>query len=150
LESGSNLDTINSYLVAMQTEINPSKSYEDSNKIILTSFSKFQNDKVFSRMNRDNIIAYLNSFRRSEKIDPLHKWIGTYNRYLTVLTRFFRWLENPKLEAKRRPKPEVVQNIQQLKRREQSIYKPTDLWTREDDLLFLKHYPTKPVLKARS
>ena len=30
-----------------------------------------------------------------------------------------------------------------LKRREQSIYKPTDLWTVEDDLLFLKYCPNK-------
>ena len=34
-----------------------------------------------------------------------------------------------------RPKPEVVEHIPQLKRKEQSIYKPTDLWTAEDNLL---------------
>jgi hypothetical protein len=62
-----------------------------------------------------------------------------YNRYFTVLTRFFRWLNNPKLEPKQRPETEVVQNIQQLRRREQSIYKPTNLWSKDDDLLFLKH-----------
>jgi hypothetical protein len=126
----------------MQTEINPSKNYETSTKIILTSFSKFHNNKPFSRINRDNIITFLNSFRKSEKIDPLHKWIGTYNRYLIVLTRFFRWLDNPTLEPKQRPKPWLVHSIQQLRRREQSIYKPTDLWTRQDDLLFLKHCPS--------
>ncbi|MGH9964907.1 MAG: hypothetical protein ACRD5E_08795, partial [Nitrososphaeraceae archaeon] len=125
----------------MKTEINLSKSYEDSTKIILTSFCKFHNKKPFSRINRKDVIAYLDSFRKSEQIDPLHKWIGTYNRYLTVLTRFFKWLYNPTLELKQRPKPEVVQNIQQLRRKEQSIYKPTDIWTKEDDLLFLKHCP---------
>jgi integrase len=41
----------------------------------------------------------------------------------------------------KRPKPEVVQNIPQLKRKEKSIYKPTDLWTPEDDSLFLKYCP---------
>ena len=30
-----------------------------------------------------------------------------------------------------------------LKRREQSIYKPTDLWTEEDDILFLRYCPSK-------
>jgi integrase/recombinase XerD len=140
--NGINTNTINKYLAVMQTEINPSKNYETSTKIILTSFSKFHNNKPFSRINRDNIITFLNSFRKSEKIDPLHKWIGTYNRYLIVLTRFFRWLDNPTLEPKQRPKPGVVHNIQQLRRREQSIYKPTDLWTRQDDLLLLKHCPS--------
>lgn len=142
LENSGNTDTINKYLEAMRTEINPSKSYEISTKIILRSFSKFHNNKPFPRINRDNIIEYLTSLRKSEKIDPLHKWIGTYNRYLTVITRFFRWLNTPTLEPKQRPKPEVVHNIQQLRRREQSIYKPTDLWTRQDDLLFLKHCPS--------
>ncbi|MGZ5511635.1 MAG: hypothetical protein ACXWFC_14350, partial [Nitrososphaeraceae archaeon] len=137
-----NLDTINRYLETMQTEINPSKSYETSTKIILRSFSKFHDSKPFPIMDREDIIVYLNSLKKSENIDPLHKWIGTYNRYLTVLTRFFKWLENPILEPKQRPKPGIVQNIQQLRRREQSIYKPTDLWTREDDLLFLKYCPS--------
>ena len=98
LENRSNLDTINLYLETMKTEINLSKSYEDSTKIILTSFSKFHNKKPFSRINRKDVIAYLDSFRKSEQVDPLHKWIGTYNRYLTVLTRFFKWLYDPTLE----------------------------------------------------
>ena len=36
-------------------------------------------------------------------------------------------------------KPEVIENLKQLKRKEKSIYKPTDLWTQEDDQLFLKY-----------
>jgi integrase len=34
-----------------------------------------------------------------------------------------------------------VENISKFKRKEQSIYKPTDLWTDEDDALFLKYCP---------
>lgn len=117
----------------MHTEVNPSQSYQASTRIVLTSFSKFHNSKPFSSVDRDSIIAYLNSFRKSEKADPLHKWIGTYSKYLMILTRFFRWMYNPPLGPKQRTKPEVVQNIQELKRRGQSIYKPTDLWTLEDD-----------------
>jgi hypothetical protein len=47
------------------------------------------------------------------------------------------------IEPDERPKPPVVENIQQLKRKEKSIYKPTDMWTSEDDLLFLKYCPSK-------
>ncbi len=57
--------------------------------------------------------------------------------------RFFKWLYYPDIEPDKRPKPEIVQNIPQLKRKEKSIYKPTDLWTSEDDLLFLKYCPSK-------
>jgi hypothetical protein len=45
----------------------------------------------------------------------------------------------------KRPRPEVVDNIPQLKQKEQSIYKPTDLWTVQDDLLFLKYCPSKRI-----
>jgi integrase len=34
-----------------------------------------------------------------------------------------------------------VENLPQLKRKEKSIYKPSDLWTQQDDLLFLKFCP---------
>ena len=47
------------------------------------------------------------------------------------------------IEPGKRPRPSVVENIPQLKRKEQSIYKPSDLWTAEDDLLFLKYCPSK-------
>ena len=30
-----------------------------------------------------------------------------------------------------------------LRRKEQSIYKPTDMWTEENDLVFLRYCPTK-------
>lgn len=36
-----------------------------------------------------------------------------------------------------------MKQIPTLKRREQSIYKPTDLWTNEDDRLFLRYCPSK-------
>ena len=71
----------------------------------------------------------------------MHKWIGTYNLYRIELMRFFKWLYYPYIESDKRPKPEVIQNIPQLKRKEKSIYKPTDLWTSEDDSLFLRYCP---------
>lgn len=47
------------------------------------------------------------------------------------------------IEPKKRPKPNVVENIPKYKRKEISIYKPTGLWSTEDDLLFLKYCPSK-------
>ena len=35
-----------------------------------------------------------------------------------------------------------MENIPQIKRREISTYKPTDLWTEEDDVLFYKYCPS--------
>jgi hypothetical protein len=35
-------------------------------------------------------------------------------------------------------KPSCIIGIKQIKRKEKSCYKPSDLWTEEDDLVFLK------------
>lgn len=79
----------------------------------------------------ENILKFLNNLKRPESEDPLHKWIGTYNLYIFVLKRFFTWFG----------RPDVMEGIKQLKRKEKSIYKPSDLWTQEDDILFLKYCP---------
>jgi hypothetical protein len=36
---------------------------------------------TFELLNRENVLAFLNSFRKPEASDSLHKWIGTYNLY---------------------------------------------------------------------
>ncbi len=134
--------TICDYISSLKSEINPSDSYRKSNILLLCTFSIFfKNAKLFKEVTRENILSFLDSFRKIESVDPLHKWIGTYNQYRIQLMRFFKWLYNLDIEQKKRPKPSVIENIPQLKRKEKSIYKPTDLWTPEDDSLFLKYCP---------
>ena len=129
----------------METEINPSNHYKKHVIILLCKFSQRNNDKPFEQMTRQDVIAYLDSFRKPETVDPLHKWIGTYNLYGIYFLRFFKWLYYPDVEPNKRVRPPVVENIPQLKRKEQSIYKPSDLWSQEDDLLFLRYCPSKRI-----
>ena len=110
---------------------------------MLCRFSKYNDDKTFKDLTRTNILGFLDSFRKTEDQDPLHKWIGTYNIYRMHLLRFFKWLYYPDIEPDKRPKPSVIENIPKLRRKETSVYKPSDLWTQQDDLLFLKYCPTK-------
>jgi integrase len=98
---------------------------------------------IFQIIIEEIYVTFLDSFRKAEDIDSLHKWIGTYNLYRTHVLRFFKWLYYPGIQTDKRPKPGVIKNIPKLKRKEQSIYKPTDLWTQEDDLLFLRYCPSK-------
>lgn len=130
------------YILSMKTEANLSDHYKKDLINLLTTFSKYTK-KSFKSITRDDIIDFLESFRRPEATDPLHKWIGTYNLYRIHLMCFFKWFYYPDVEPDKRPKPEVLDNIPQLKRKEKSIYKPTDLWTAEEDLLFLKYCPSK-------
>ncbi|MFL6321737.1 MAG: hypothetical protein ACJ72Q_14820, partial [Nitrososphaeraceae archaeon] len=145
-----NAMTIAKYIASMKTEVNLSDHYRRDliavlYKLSIYNSSRSNKAKPFRLMTRQDIIAFLDSFRKPDSSDPLHKWIGTYNTYRMHLLRFFKWLYYPDIERSKRPRPEVVDNIPQLKRKEQSIYKPTDLWTVQDDLLFLKYCPSKRI-----
>jgi|SRR5215208_2391386 len=138
------------YIISLNAEVNPSHNYRKDVIKCLARFIAFCNNnnskdkaKELRQLGRKDVLAFLDSLRKTEIADPLHRWIGTYNIFRIHLIRFFKWLYNPDLELDKRPKPPVVENIQKLKRKEKSIYKPTDLWTQEDDLLFLKYCPSK-------
>ncbi len=137
-----NQKIINDYIQARQTETNLASSTQVVTSDTLNRFSRFVN-KNFNDVTRNDIISFLNSVRKSETQDFIHKWIGTYNLYLMTISTFFKWLYHPDLSPKERPKPEVLLNVKQLKRKDTSSYKPSDMWTQDDDLLFLNYCPSK-------
>lgn len=136
-----NCHTIISYIMAMQVEVNPSNQYRRDTIYKLKQLAEFHHPKSFREMTRQDIINYLDHMRKPESVDPLHKWIGSYEVYRITFLRFFKWLYNPDLSQDKRPKPAVMHDIPRLRRREISTYKPTDMWTEEDDLLFYKYCP---------
>jgi hypothetical protein len=133
------------FISCLQTEINLSDHHRRSLIMLLTTLSKFSHKPFKQDMTRQDILLFLDSIRKPEASDPLHRWIGTYNLYRSLLVRFFKWLYYPDIEQGKRPKPSVIENISQLKRKETSIYKPSDLWTTEDDLIFLRYCPSKRI-----
>ena len=137
--SPDNALTISEYILSMMLATNYKRAIISSLKLL----SEFLSNKPFSDITRADIISFLDSLRKDESEDMMHKWIGSYNLRLMCFTKFFKWLYYPNIESSRRPKPRVVENMPFLKRKEQSIYKPSDLWTTEDDLLFLKYCPSK-------
>lgn len=82
-------------------------------------------------MKPEDILSFLDKFRKTEEKDPLHKWIGTYNLKREILRQFFTWLNDPDTDRNHRSRPKIMENIPQFKRKEVSIYKPSDLWTQE-------------------
>jgi integrase/recombinase XerD len=151
--SKENAMTICDYLIAMKREINPRLSYKEKVIHIFTLLSRAVGiEKQFIDMTRDDILyCYLDKYRKSEKEDPMHRWIGGYNLRVVLLSRFFKWLYYPNIDDPKKrselsaldKKPECIMGIKQLKRKEVSCYKPTDLWTQEDDLIFLKWVTNK-------
>jgi hypothetical protein len=136
-----NATIIADYMTAIRFEINPSDQYRESIIETLSVFAKLTDNKSFKDITKGDILSFLESFGKTDAADPLHKWIGTYNVFRMHLLRFFKWLYSPELEPVKRPKPSLLEYIPKLKRKEKSIYKPSDLWTQQDDLLFLKVLP---------
>jgi integrase len=137
--------TLASYIISMKSEINPSNIYRREIIEKLSRFSVYYGRTLFEDITREQILNFLDTLRKPEASDPLHKWIGTYNLYRIHFVRFFKWLYHPDIEQQKRPKPSVIENIPQLKRKEISIYKPSDLWTNEDDVIFLRYCPSKRI-----
>ena len=137
--------TLASYIISMKSEINPSTNYRIDIIEKISRLSIYSGKTLFKDMTREQILDFLDNFRKPEASDPLHKWIGTYNIYRMHVVRFFKWLYYPDIEPQKRPKPSVIENIPQLKRKEISIYKPSDLWTNEDDAIFLRYCPSKRI-----
>lgn len=121
-----NVIEIANYVMAMKTEVNISDNYRAGVIKTLCLLSTYHNHTNFRQLTRDNLIAYLDSRRKSESEDPQHRWIGTYNLYRSFLLRFFKWLYYPDFSPCERPKPPCVENMPQLKRKEVSIYIPAD------------------------
>jgi hypothetical protein len=153
--SSENALAICNYIMAMKREVNPRLNTIRTVIQFLSELSKTVGieKRFFEDMatTRDYVLLYLDKCRKPENDDPLHKWIGSYNLKRIALIRFFKWLQYPdvanpdkrnELSAQER-KPECIMDIPQLKRKEVSCYKPSDLWTQEDDLLFLKWVTSK-------
>jgi hypothetical protein len=110
--SNENAAIIANYIITMRTEANLSDNYRRSIISLLSMLSKYHNHKSFREISHEDIITYLDSVRKPESQDPLHKWIGTYNLFRVHIIRFFKWLFYPNIEQDKRPKPSIIENIQ--------------------------------------
>jgi integrase/recombinase XerD len=140
------------YIIALKREVNPRLSYIRYTIQFLSEMSKaIDKNKPFKDMTDIDIYHYLDSSRKPDAQDPLHKWIGTYNTKRMTLMRFFKWLYYPNVASSEErnklsnseKKPQCIIGIPKLRRREKSCYKPSDLWSQEDDLFFLKWVTSK-------
>jgi integrase/recombinase XerD len=153
--SAENALTLANYTIDYRREINASLRSIKTTIQVLSELSRDVGiEKKFADMTRDDILScYLDRCRKSENDDPMHKWIGTYTIRRQIVLRFFKWLRwrdvsggDPKARdklCKDRKEPKCIQDIPWLKRKELSCYKPTDMWTVKDDLLFVKYVTNK-------
>jgi len=144
LENPQNAGTLCQFLITEHTERNIKLSTRIAHIKIICWFNRFLNYKNFQEITKGDDISYLSSLRRLETDDPCHRWIGTYNTRQMVLSKFFRWLYNQNEPNQDKwITPRCVQGVKLLPRKERSSYKPSDIWTNEEHVIFLKYCPEK-------
>ena len=90
-------------------------------------------------MIRNDIILYMECMKVGDR------WKRTYELFSETVTRFFKWLYKPDVGPKdRKDKPAIVVNLGKVKS-DKKTYKPTDMWTFEDNQVFFKYCPDKKI-----
>lgn len=143
--SNDNALNIASYISSAISETRLSDNYRRTIIKILSFFSFFCKNKSFKSMTRnDDMLPFLDRLRKLERvdpIDPMHKWIGTHNLYHIVSSSG----SAPLICCRRLDQSHQWLKTLGCKSEEISTIKPTDLWTPEDDSLFLKYCPSKRI-----
>lgn len=106
--SNINALTISEYVLSLRREINPSQNYTKMQIQALVELSEYSKQKPFEQLMREDVLSFLDKFRKTEDRDPLHKWIGTYNLKREILRQFFTWLNDPNTERNYRSRPKIM------------------------------------------
>ena len=106
--SSKNALTIINFILTQKTEINISDTYKLNMISTLVLLSNSLNHESFRDMKLDDVLIYLDSLRKDDASDPLHKWIGSYNVKRQRLNKFFRWLYNVDKSPSARQTPEFM------------------------------------------
>jgi hypothetical protein len=108
-KSKENALIISDYIIAEQNEINLRDSTKEGKIKVLADLLKFLNHKNLRDISKNDILLYLNRYRKNEEEDPTHRWIGTGNNRHIILLKFFRWLHDPNNpDLKNRKMPECI------------------------------------------
>lgn len=112
--SHENCEVIIRYISDFMTEVSPSQEYRIQTIFKLKRLAEYYHPRPLKELTRQDVVSFLDSFRKPESVDPLHKWIGTYETTRIILMRFFKWLYYPDLEVGKRPKPDVMATSHRL------------------------------------
>ena len=137
------------YLISRDTSIN----YQRDNIKLIYMFAKFIGDSLtlYEINNKETIITFLDTKRKSKEDDSEQKWITTWNDYLWRLKMFYRWLYNVKIKGDIQGNNYDISNwttpdfvtINKKKTKRLSPYNESEIWDREELLSIVKYEPYK-------
>src|SRR5215469_14801812 len=97
-------------------------------------------NKPFCDMTLNDLLGYLETLKKPDS----DKWRETWNLFLVIITRFFKWFYYPNIPDGERPKPAVVAGLKKAKPKggkRKKVFGPKDLWDEEDNEIFFKYCP---------
>jgi integrase len=130
------------------------ESYHEKNISVKTKYayitslvylSRYLNHKKsFEDMTSEDIVqGYLNnSLKRPLEADPDQRWVSTFNLRASVFLKFFKWLTQRDLPSSERQlsKVPMLKGLRFVNKKGPKTHvKPTDLWTLEEDAIFLRY-----------
>ena len=138
-----NAETICRYILVEQAEINIKNSTKEGKiKVLVWLSNYFNNKKRFQDITKEDILSYLNSLRKPQGQE--NGWINTYNNRQMIFLKFFKWLYNQdESDNRQRMTPPCMTGVKRLSKKENTVYKPSDIWDERDIAVFLKYCPNK-------
>ena len=145
------------YLISKDT----SASYQRNCIKIMLMFANFLQSRKEEKTNLSqvnsigDIIAFLDTRRKTKDEDPEQKWITTWNDYLWRIKIFYRWYYNTKIfkansnnifDSQNWVSPDFLK-IPKKKTKRLSPYSETEIWEK-DELQFIIKYETNKRNKA--
>ena len=113
---------------------NSSERHQNNNLQVLMAFAHYLGAHVsfYNIEQKEKILAFLDTKKRSIEQDPDQRWITTWNHNLTRIKQFFRWVANPHDVPESEWKTPVFAQIKEKKTIRKSPYTENQIWEREN------------------
>jgi integrase/recombinase XerD len=130
--------------------IDTSENYQNGLLKVLIRYTEYvgENTTFHQVQEKEQILDFLDSKRKTDKDDPDKKWITTWNDYLWRLKYFYRWLYNARdkgINAKSYDTwdtPPFI-NIKMKRTKRLSPYLETEIWDKDELATIIKFEPYK-------
>ncbi len=130
--------------------IDTSENYQNGLLKVLIRYAEHigKNVTFYQIQEKEQILDFLDSKRKTDKDDPDKKWITTWNDYLWRLKYFYRWLHNARDKGINAKSYDVWDtptfiNLKMKRAKRLSPYSETEIWDKDELATIIKYEPYK-------
>ncbi len=130
--------------------VDTSENYQNGLLKVLIRYAEHigENTTFYQIQEKEQILDFLDSKRKTDKDDPDKKWITTWNDYLWRLKYFYRWLHNARDKGINAKSYDVWDtptfiNLKMKRAKRLSPYSETEIWDKDELATIIKYEPYK-------